>query len=79
VPGETCPAIGYSTNPNDYRIRYVGIVAEVVLCDTSGTANVHCSTNLRDVTQPGYNPGQDSNLSFGLNASGVAAYHYTEN
>ncbi len=76
VPGQTCPSIGYSTNPNDYKIRYVGIIAEVALCDTNGT-NVHCSTNLRDATQPGYNPGQDSNLSFGLNANGVAAYHYT--
>jgi hypothetical protein len=81
VPGQTCPQIGYSTDPNDYRIQYVGVIAEVVLCDRrvgAATVSVHCSTSLRDATQPGYNPGQDSNVSFGLNASGVSAFYYTD-
>ncbi len=82
TPGLTCPLVGYSTNPDDYRVRYLGVIAEVVLCDTKGsgaTANVHCASNLRDASLPGYNPGQDSNLSFSVNASGVSAFYYTDN
>jgi len=77
-PGVGCPLNGYSTNPSAYQIQYVGIIAEVAPCDRNGT-NVFCSTNLRDSTQPNYNPGQDSNVTFGINASGVSAFAYTSN
>ena len=78
TPGSTCPQNGYSTNPNVYKIQYVGIIAESSLCDEHGS-NVHCSTDLRDPSEPGYNPGQDSNLSFALHATGVSAFWYTSN
>jgi hypothetical protein len=78
VPGASCPQNGYSSNPANYKVQYVGIIAESSLCDKNG-ANVFCSTNLRDSSQGGYNPGQDSNLSFALHATGVSAFWYTSN
>ena len=64
LPGSTCPQIGYSTDPNDYRLQYMGVIAEVALCDHANG----CSTNI-----------PDSQVGFAVNASQVKAFSYTTN
>lgn len=64
VPGSSCPQIGYSTDPNVYRLQYMGVIAEVALCDHANG----CSTNI-----------PDSQVGFAARASQVAAFSYTIN
>jgi len=72
-PGTTCPNIGYSTNPNDYRVQYAGVIGELAPCDESPSGNIVCSTNLLNTA----NVNQDSNIGVATTASGVSVYSYT--
>jgi hypothetical protein len=40
TPGTSCPGIGYSTNPADYRLQYAGVIAEVVLLENGAPNNL---------------------------------------
>jgi len=37
TPGSTCPPTGYSSDPNNYRVQYAGVIAEVALIENGGT------------------------------------------
>jgi len=81
VPGSTCPANGYSTDPSVYKVQYVGVLGEIGPCDDPPTDTAHnhvsCSTNLQYPGNFHYNPNQDSNVGAAFRASNVAAYSYT--
>ena len=60
TPGSTCPRNGYSTNPDDYRLQYAGVIAEVVLLENGSPAN---TSAIRQLTM-------------GANIHGVGVYQY---
>jgi hypothetical protein len=62
TPGITCPVNGYSNNPNDYVVEYMGAIAETQLCDRF---DYRCATNV-----------EDSQISMATHTYGVAAYSY---
>jgi len=67
--GTSCPATGYSPNPNVYKLEYVGAIAETSLCDAHG-----CGTGaLANTANPAVN------VEMAARASNVAAFWYTSN
>ena len=60
TPGTTCPMNGYSINPDDYRLQYAGVIAEVVLLENGSPNN---TSAIRQITM-------------GANIHGVGIYQY---
>ena len=85
-PGVSCPQVGYSTDPNAYKLRYVGMIAETAPCYQGTkikygqpTSITHCSTNLLDASNPDYLPNKDGQIGMAAKISGVSAYAYSSN
>ena len=60
TPGVSCPQNGYSTNPDDYRLQYAGVIAEAVLLENGSPAN---TSTIRQLTM-------------GATIRGVGIYQY---
>lgn len=60
TPGVSCPMNGYSTNPDDYRLQYAGVIGEAVLLENGSPAN---TSTIRQLTM-------------GATIRGVGIYQY---